>query len=205
MSIVVKNLSISFDKDTLISELSFEIKNGEVAIVIGKSGAGKSSLLNVIAGLKKPDYGSIQLNGKLICDLQSSLDPHKRNIGYVFQDFALFPHINAEKNIRFSENANSKKMFYKYTTELKLKKHLSKMPHELSGGQQQRVSIARALMMSPELLILDEPFSNLDKQTALGTQNLIKEYIELFKIPCLIVTHDTYQINALNISHTIKI
>ena len=109
MSIVVKNLSISFDKDTLISEISFEIKNGEVAIVIGESGAGKSSLLNVIAGLKKPDYGSIQLNGKLICDLQSSLDPHKRNIGYVFQDFALFPNINAEKNIRFSENSNSKK------------------------------------------------------------------------------------------------
>ena len=89
MSIVVKNLSISFDKDTLISELSFEIKNGEVAILIGESGAGKSSLLNVIAGLKKPDYGSIQLNGKLICDLQSSLDPHKRNIGYVFQDLSL--------------------------------------------------------------------------------------------------------------------
>ena len=205
MSVVVKNLSISFDKDTLVSDLSFEIKNGEFAIVIGESGAGKSSLLNVIAGLKKSDSGSIHLNGKLICDSQSSLDPHKRNIGYVFQDFALFPHINAEKNIRFSENSNSKKFFDKYTTELKLKKHITKMPHELSGGQQQRVSIARALMMSPELLILDEPLSSLDKETAINVLNLIKEHIELFNIPCLIVTHDTDQINSLNISHTIKI
>ena len=205
MSINVENLSISFNKDTLVSELNFKIKNSEVAIIIGESGAGKSSLLNVIAGLKKPDCGSIQLNGKVICDLQSSLDPHKRNIGYVFQDFALFPHINAEKNIRFSENSNSKKFFDKYLTELKLKKHINKMPHELSGGQQQRVAIARALMMSPELLILDEPLSNLDKETAIDAQNLIKEYIELFNIPCLIVTHDTDQINSFKISNTIKI
>ena len=205
MSIIVQNLSISFNKDNLVSGLSFKIKNGEIAIVVGESGAGKSSLLNVIAGLKKPDFGSIQLNGKLICDSQSSLDPHKRNIGYVFQDFALFPHINAEKNIRFSENANSKKMFDKYIIELKLNKHLSKMPYELSGGQMQRVSIARALMMSPELLILDEPLSNLDKQTANGVLNLIKEYTDTFNIPCLIVTHDTDQISSLNISHTIKI
>ena len=205
MSIIVENLRISFDENILVSKLNFKIKNGEVAIVVGESGAGKSSLLNVIAGLKKPDCGSIHLNGKLIYDSQLNLDPHERNIGYVFQDFALFPHINAEKNIRFSENSNSKKMFDKYTVELKLKKHLTKMPHELSGGQQQRVSIARALMMSPELLILDEPLSNLDKQTALGAQNLIKEYIEMFNIPCLIVTHDTDQINSLNISHTIKI
>ena len=205
MSIIVENLSISFNKDTLVSELNFKIKNGEVAIIIGESGAGKSSLLNVIAGLKKPDSGSIHLNGKLICDSISSLDPHKRNIGYVFQDFALFPHINAEKNIRFSENSNSKKFFDKYITELKLKKHIDKMPHELSGGQQQRVAIARALMMSPELLILDEPFSNLDKETAIDAQNLINEYIELFNIPCLIVTHDTDQINSFKISHTIKI
>ena len=205
MSIIVENLRISFDENILVSKLNFKIKNGEVAIVVGESGAGKSSLLNVIAGLKKPDCGSIQLNGKLICDSKLNLDSHERNIGYVFQDFALFPHINAEKNIRFSENSNSKKMFDKYTVELKLKKHLTKMPHELSGGQQQRVSIARALMMSPELLILDEPLSNLDKQTALGAQNLIKEYIEMFNIPCLIVTHDTDQINSLNISHTIKI
>ena len=205
MSIIVENLRISFDENILVSKLNFKIKNGEVAIVVGESGAGKSSLLNVIAGLKKPDCGSIQLNGKLICDSQLNLDSHERNIGYVFQDFALFPHINAEKNIRFSENSNSKKMFDKYTVELKLKKHLTKMPHELSGGQQQRVSIARALMMSPELLILDEPLSNLDKQTALGAQNLIKEYIEMFNIPCLIVTHDTDQINSLNISHIIKI
>ena len=205
MSIIVENLSISFIKDTLVSELNFKIKNGEVAIIIGESGAGKSSLLNVIAGLKKPDSGSIHLNGKLICDSISSLDPHKRNIGYVFQDFALFPHINAEKNIRFSENSNSKKFFDKYLTELKLKKHINKMPHELSGGQQQRVAIARALMMSPELLILDEPLSNLDKETAIDAQNLIKEYIELFNIPCLIVTHDTDQINSIKISHTIKI
>ena len=205
MSIIVENLSISFNKDTLVSELNFKIKNSEVAIIIGESGAGKSSLLNVIAGLKKPDSGSIHLNGKLICDSISSLDPYKRNIGYVFQDFALFPHINAEKNIRFSENSNSKKFFDKYLTELKLKKHINKMPHELSGGQQQRVAIARALMMSPELLILDEPLSNLDKETAIDTQNLIKEYIELFNIPCLIVTHDTDQINSFKISHTIKI
>ena len=205
MSIVVKNLSISFDKDTLISELNFKIKNGEVAIIIGESGAGKSTLLNVIAGLKKPDSGSIHLNGKLICDSISSLDPHKRNIGYVFQDFALFPHINAEKNIRFSENSNSKKFFDKYTTELKLKKHLNKMPNELSGGQQQRVSIARALLMRPSLILLDEPFSNLDDNNSINAQKLITRMIKELQIPCVMVTHDINKLDYLKIEKNITL
>ena len=113
MSLVINKLSSSIDNKILFNEVSFTITNGNFGLLSGESGIGKSTLLNNIAGLNKPDFGEVILNKKVLSNETTFLPPEKRKIGFVFQDFALFPHINAEKNIRFSENANSKKMFNK--------------------------------------------------------------------------------------------
>ena len=162
MSIVVKNISYSLKNNLLIKDLSFEIKNSGFGVIQGESGIGKTTLLNFIAGLKKPHAGEIILNNKILSSDNEFVLPEDRNIGYVFQDFALFPHINVKKNILFASKNKDSDFYSKITEILKLESHLKKMPHELSGGLMQRVAICRALMMEPRLLILDEPFSNLD-------------------------------------------
>jgi len=131
------------------------------------------------------------------------LPPEKRKIGFVFQDFALFPHINVSKNILFSETATENDLYFKVISELKLESHLLKKPHQLSGGLKQRVAIARALLMKPDLLLLDEPCSNLDLQNSDKVKLLLEEYVTSHKIPCLIVSHDTDMFEEINISENI--
>ena len=131
--------------------------------------------------------------------------PEDRNIGYVFQDFALFPHINVKKNILFASKNKDSDFYSKITEILKLESHLKKMPHELSGGLMQRVAICRALMMEPSLLILDEPFSNLDHDNSVNVKNILNQYILEKKIPCLIVSHDASLLNEFNTLEKIKL
>ena len=142
--------------------------------------------------------GEIILNNKILSNDYEFVLPENRNIGYVFQDFALFPHINVKKNILFASK-NKKSDFYpKVIKKLGLESHLQKMPHELSGGLMQRVAICRALLMEPSLLILDEPFSNLDYENSINVQSILKEYISENKIPCLIVSHNTNLFNEFS-------
>ena len=204
MSINVKNLSFSFEKESIVKNLSFEVSNGTVGLIKGESGSGKSTLLNVVAGLKRPDSGSVICNNSIFNDNETFLAPENRKIGYVFQDFALFPHINAIKNITYA--LNKKFLFTEFVTlSLNLNKHLQKMPHELSGGQQQRIAIARALTMWPELLILDEPFSNLDKKNSINAQKLISKFVKDWEIPCLLVSHDDIDFHELPLEKEIII
>ena len=204
MSIIVKNLTFSYDEKCLVENLNFDISNGSIGLIKGESGSGKSTLLNVIAGLKKADSGNVVCNNKVYMDENTFLPPERRRIGYVFQDFALFPHINAKKNITYALNKD-----FPYTDHmtlaLNLNDHLHKMPHELSGGQQQRVAIARAIAMRPHLLILDEPFSSLDKKNGFEAQKIISKYIKDWDIPCLLVTHDQSELNELHIEKEIII
>ena len=205
MSIVVKNISYSLKNNLLIKDLSFEIKNSGFGVIEGESGIGKTTLLNFIAGLKKPHAGEIILNNKILSSDNEFVLPEDRNIGYVFQDFALFPHINVKKNILFASKNKDSDFYSKITEILKLKSHLKKMPHELSGGLMQRVAICRALMMEPRLLILDEPFSNLDYDNSVNVKNILNQYILEKKIPCLIVSHDASLLNELNTLERIKL
>ncbi len=203
MSLVINKLSSSIDNKILFNEVSFTITNGNFGLVSGESGIGKSTLLNNIAGLNKPDFGEVILNKKVLSNETTFLPPEKRKIGFVFQDFALFPHINVSKNILFSETATENDLYFEVISELKLESHLLKKPHQLSGGLKQRVAIARALLMKPDLLLLDEPCSNLDAQNSEKVKLLLKEYVSSQKIPCLIVSHDTDMFEEINISENI--
>ena len=204
MSITVKNLTFSYDEKCLVENLNFDISNSCIGLIKGESGSGKSTLLNVIAGLKKADSGNVICNNNVYMDENTFLPPESRRIGYVFQDFALFPHINAKKNIIYALNKDFLDTDH-MTLALNLNDHLHKMPHELSGGQQQRVAIARAIAMRPHLLILDEPFSSLDKKNGFEAQKIISKYIKDWDIPCLLVTHDQSELNELHIEKEIII
>jgi len=205
MAFEVKNLSYSFNGGFLVKNLNFKIAQNEIFLLSGSSGCGKSTLFNVISGLKKPDNGTIILNDNILSNEDIFVKPEKRNIGYVFQDFALFPHIDAEKNIRYAKSNNENTLFDDVISNLKLLSHLKKMPHELSGGQQQRVALARAILMQPNLLLLDEPFSNLDQSSVNSAQNLILNVIDRFNIPCLLISHNPNQAKALSITNEVTL
>ena len=205
MAIEIKNLSYSFEESPLVKDLSFSVEKNQIGLVSGNNGIGKTTLFNVISGLKKPQSGQISLNEIILDDKNFSLETEKRNIGYVFQDFALFPHINAEKNMQYAMCPEYTYLYKELISKLGLIGFLSRMPHELSGGQKQRVALLRAILMKPKLLLLDEPFSNLDKKNINVVQKVIKEVIESFQIPCLIISHDINSLDNLRIDVEITI
>ena len=205
MSIQVKNLTFSYDESTLIENLSFIVEANQIGLISGESGIGKSTLFNVIAGLITPQKGTIKLKDEIFNEGDFSLNTEKREIGYVFQDFALFPHINAQKNIEYALKSENNELCNELISKLDLLELLDKMPHELSGGQQQRVAILRAILMKPNILLLDEPFSNLDKNNIFAVQEIIKNVIELFQIPCLLISHDMRSNENFEINREISI
>ena len=205
MSIQVKNLTFSYDESPLIENLSFIVEANQIGLISGESGIGKSTLFNVIAGLITPQKGTIKLKDEIFNEGDFSLNTEKREIGYVFQDFALFPHINAQKNIEYALKSENNELCNELISKLDLLELLNKMPHELSGGQQQRVAILRAILMKPNILLLDEPFSNLDKNNIFAVQEIIKNVIELFQIPCLLISHDMRSNENFEINREISI
>ena len=205
MSIQVKNLTFSYDESPLIENLSFIVEANQIGLISGESGIGKSTLFNLIAGLITPQKGTIKLKDEIFNEGDFSLNTEKREIGYVFQDFALFPHINAQKNIEYALKSENNELCNELISKLDLLELLDKMPHELSGGQQQRVAILRAILMKPNILLLDEPFSNLDKNNIFAVQEIIKNVIELFQIPCLLISHDMRSNENFEINREISI
>jgi len=204
IGISIKDFSISFGNNEILKNISFDVQAGEIVTILGPSGCGKSTILRSIASLENGYEGSIYLNET--CLINSSTTCNK-DIGYIFQDYALFPHLNVRENIEFALfklSTNEKQR--RVDTLLKqfdLVEHKNKQIHELSGGQQQRVSIARVIAYEPKVLLLDEPFSNLDSilraKTKLWLKNLIKE----LGLSAILVTHD--QKEALSMSDKIGI
>ena len=190
MSIHINNLTFSHDDSSLLQDLSFSVEKKQIGFISGCSGIGKSTLFNIIAGLILPEKGKIMLDDMLLNDKNFSLETEKRKVGYVFQDFALFPHINVKRNIQYAMSSEVSELYDELISKLGLLELLDKMPHELSGGQQQRVALLRAIFMKPKILLLDEPFSNLDKDNIIAAQKIISQIISLYNIPCLLISHE---------------
>ena len=189
MNLILKSLNFSYENEEVLKDINLNFQSGVLNIVSGESGVGKTSLLNLIAGLERPSSGSIVLDNITQADSNHFIEPEKRNIGFVFQDFALFPHMSIESNITFAGESDNK-FFNKLVRRMSLADHLKKYPHEISGGQQQRVSIARALFSKPKILLVDEPISNQDKENKNEIIKIISEFIKNQNIICIIVSHD---------------
>ena len=201
MNLIIKSLNFSYQSEDVFKDLNLNFSSGVLNLVSGPSGSGKTTLLNLIAGLEKPSSGLIMLDGNIQSSIDKFVEPENRNIGFVFQDFALFPHLNVKQNIEFSGNRN-KELFNTLIDKLSIENQLSKYPHELSGGQQQRASIARAIYSEPKILLIDEPISNQDKNNKIEIIKIISDFTKDKEIVCILVSHE--EINNISQVETIS-
>jgi len=201
----INNLSIKFNDIKILEDINFSVQNGEIVTLLGQSGCGKTTILRTIAGLQREHEGNICIGD--ICVSSKDVYEQDREVGYIFQDYALFPHLNVEENISFALDKLSKNDRNKRVDELleqfDIVPHRIKQIHQLSGGQQQRVAIARAMANKPKILLLDEPFANLDSQLRYKTKMWLKNIIKKHDLAAILVTHDKKE--ALSISDKIGI
>ena len=181
-----------------VRNVSFKIENeGDVICLLGPSGIGKTTILRTIAGLEKIQSGKILLKNKIISSKNIHIEPEKRNISLSFQDNCLFPHFNVIQNIEFGATRNEKKKKNLSVKEvinfLNLEHIVKKFPHEISSGEAQRASLARSLLSTPDLLLLDEPLSNVDQSFKEEIQVKLKQVLNELKITTIVVTHDSYE------------
>ena len=200
VNIKIENAQKRYGDNIIIENLSLDIKQGEFFTLLGPSGCGKTTLLRMIAGFNSIEHGNFYFNEKRINDL----DPAKRNIGMVFQNYAIFPHLTVEQNVEFGlKNRKISKEEMKTETEKFLKlmqidEYRDRMPERLSGGQQQRVALARALVIKPDVLLMDEPLSNLDAKLRVEMRTVIKEIQNSIGITTVYVTHDQEEAMAVS-------
>ena len=195
----IKNVDFKIGGKTKVKNVSFDIENeGETICLLGPSGIGKTTILRTIAGLEKIEKGTIKLNGKLLSSKEKNVEPENRDVSLAFQENSLFPHYTVEKNILLGAEKNKlkKKNKLSYLEIIKLldiSKILKKFPHEISAGEAQRASLARSLLTQPDLLLLDEPLSNVDQSFKEEIQVRLKKILSKLKITTIIVTHDSYE------------
>ncbi len=194
----VLNSTFSSNENHKLNDINFTIKEkGGIVCLIGPSGVGKTTILRTIAGLEKLKRGEIRLNGKVLSSKHISVSPENRGIALSFQDNCLFPHKNVFENIvlGLERNVNRKHIYspQQLLDFFKLKNIKNKFPHEISSGEAQRVSLARSLLSSPDLLLLDEPFANIDQILREDLQKIVKDILKKTKTSAIIVTHDPYE------------
>ena len=197
----LKDLSHSYDGSEIsLKNINLTVNKAEKVSILGPSGSGKSTLLRLIAGLEKPHSGTITILGKVVSDQDHLVAPEKRNVGLVVQNKALFPHLTVDKNIGFGirKNREKTKIISDLLSLFKIEHLSNKYPHEISGGEQQRTAIARSMAPGPELLMLDEPFSALDRELK---EELYAELNQIFKErqqTIMLVTHDLEEAKVLS-------
>jgi ABC-type Fe3+/spermidine/putrescine transport system ATPase subunit len=201
----VRNVSKKFGATVVLEAINFDVDEGEILVLLGASGSGKTTILRVIAGLETPDSGSIILHGKDVTELPA----RERGTGVIFQSYALFPKMNVESNIgyglrlRGKSKKEIKEAIDRLIEMVHLEEHRKKHPSQLSGGQQQRVAIARALAYKPEVLLFDEPFGALDAQIRTTLRREIRALLKQINVPSIFITHD--QEEALELGDRIAV
>ena len=189
-----RDLRVAFGRIDVLRGVSLSVAPGEIVAVLGQSGCGKSTLLRAIAGLHPPDSGEIAIDGVIVDDARTHVPPERRHVGMMFQDIALFPHLDVLANVAFGLPGRTKPqaqaMARTRLRELGLEAYENAWPATLSGGQAQRVALARALAPQPRILLLDEPFSSLDAQTRTDVRREVLSVLRKSAISAIIVTHD---------------
>ena len=200
-----RSITKSYGLESVLSDFNLDVWNGSIVGILGMSGSGKTTALRLIAGFEKPDSGIIEMRNEIISSEDTYLPPEQRNVGMVFQDYALFPHLNVEKNISFGLNAFEMKSgrLEEVISMCNLEKYRKKFPQELSGGQQQRVALARALAPNPEVILLDEPFTSLDAHMARDLREEVVMLLKQTETTAIIVTHD--QEEALSVCDVVSV
>ena len=201
----VRGLSKSFKGVRVLEDVSFDVAEGESLVLLGASGSGKTTILRVIAGLERPDSGSVRLHGRDVTDLPA----RERGVGVIFKAYALFPRMTVEQNvgyglrIRRRPRRETEETVARLLALVHLEEHRKKYPSQLSGGQQQRVAIARTLAYKPEVLLFDEPFGALDAQTRVRLRREIRGLLREVNVPAVFITHD--QEEALELGDRIAV
>tara|TARA_R110002049_G_scaffold138614_6_gene298797 strand:+ start:2993 stop:4060 length:1068 start_codon:yes stop_codon:yes gene_type:complete len=199
--LALQQVSVSYGDFPAAVDISFDLEQGQIGCLLGPSGCGKTTLLRAIAGFEQVSSGSINLHGETISRPGAQLPPERRRVGMVFQDFALFPHLNVGRNIAFGLDAMNRENRAQRVRDMlalvELEQYAEAFPHELSGGQQQRVALARALAPSPEILLLDEPFSSLDSELREQLASEVRELLKRNGVTAILVTHDQHEAFAM--------
>ena len=204
LAVRINNLSYSMNEKKILNNINLQLEKEKIACILGPSGCGKTTLLKLIAGLSKVQEGEIFLNENLVSSSNIHLKTEKRKIGFLFQDYALFPHQTVKQNLQFAiKDKSTSHRVEEIMDVIKLSDSLEKYPHELSGGEQQRVALARSIIAKPDLLLLDEPFSSLDLNLKEEVRDDTLHLLQKSNISVLLVTHDPFE--AMFISNQINI
>ena len=203
----ISNLSKSYDRQPVLNDLNLSVSSGQLVAILGASGSGKTTLLRLICGFERADAGGIEIDGRAVSGPRTHLPPEQRQVGYVAQEGALFPHLSVADNIAFGLSRRMRRAHDRVAELLDLvglpRSFATRPPQALSGGEQQRVALARTLALSPKLVLLDEPFSALDATLRVETRGAVAAALAGSGATALLVTHD--QAEALSMGHAVAV